>query len=472
MDEKIDLFCAVTETNDREFARHYLSFFHEEVEPAVSAYFENNGQLPSPPPFAFEPSASQSENNTEVPILRPTSSSTSPSSTVPHQPEFARGGSTNASFFSFVLSTIWSSFKGISAFFWSFFQTNYLNSSQLNEQLEQISSTHPNFLSLSLKQGLQEARKQFKLLIVYAHSSSSPDTHAYLRNILTNKDVCDALEKHLCIMQDVRNAPLLFKRLFRFQLYPSLGVCLFDERRPNSAAGEGSVRVLGTIQGPIRPATLIGIIQQLERKAQGIFSAIQSERLSIENARKLRELQDKEFEDSLSADRRKQQNVFPDEPQPQSLLTPSNELDSQLDVRSKTAGEDGGALPHPESGDENEEPPTLRKRIVFVPKSLPEEPSLETEGAVSFGFCFSNGFRTKRNFLADNPVSMLYDYVGQLLHDRPATCGLAEEDTRPAEIPEFVLVRSFPRTVLPSSPTTSVGELNIPSRTLLHVQLE
>eukprot|EP01101_Sappina_pedata_P005401 TRINITY_DN2455_c0_g1_i1.p1 TRINITY_DN2455_c0_g1~~TRINITY_DN2455_c0_g1_i1.p1 ORF type:complete len:436 (+),score=108.83 TRINITY_DN2455_c0_g1_i1:81-1310(+) len=300
----------------------------------------------------------------------------------------------------------------------------------------QYGDIHPKFRVGNLSEAIQLAKTNHKLLLIYLHHSSHELTLPFCLETLCTFAVKEYVDMNYEMWVGEIDSSVEAKTtsLFGTKEYPLFVVMGEDE---------GQFGLIKNIQGKLSLDEFMSpLMRTFDKYGVALREKRQKSLLETERnkeSRRLRDLQEREYMESLEADRLKEfekQNVMVDEDDDLELQA-ALELSKQLESENTT--------PAPEISI-----PIVRKRmedLVAEPEKGPETCQLALR--------LPNGARLNRRFLQTSTIQDVVDYI-EAASDIDA---------------KFSLVMTYPRCVLADMEQTLASAGLFP-QALIHVQLQ
>lgn len=284
---------------------------------------------------------------------------------------------------------------------------------------ERHGTTHPPFFEGGYLQALSAAKDNVCFLVVYLHSESHGHTNRFCRNILADEAFVEAVSDCVFWAGSVtqRDGAAAQSRL-RVSGMPFLAIVA----APSTVGGDIATSSFGTVLG-VRTGVGSGAADWVRRvctRYEGVLEGIRREREERDNARRLRDEQDAEYEAALRADREAEERE-------KEVMEQQKMEEAKLEERERRRE---------------------RKRA-----GLGEEPE-KGAGVASVVMRLPDGRRIGRRFHRDDKTEKVFDWAEVNCVDIEVAC----------------LVTSFPRRRLkyPEDAGLSVGEVGMfPSCMLL-----
>jgi len=323
-----------------------------------------------------------------------------------------------------------SAFSLVSRHFWAALESDDLKSAQnrVLEEFESQYSVHPNFVHGSYHDAVRAARAANKMLFVYLRSAYHDDAPRFERETLCTEQVRDFLAiNFISWMGDVRHQDA-------FQLSDSLRV----ESYPFSAVllPHGSqIVVVHRFLGFVSPDELVARLMSFLDAHSNIVQQ-QTVRTSVQDeARLLREQQDREFQEALERDRQRRRK------EEEKLRQEEQERQEQLLAMQREEEHKKAAQ---RARDQK------RARLPVEPPSGPE--------AVAVAVRLPDGTKIQRRFLSSHTMQSIFDWIesNELIVDGHA-------------IDRYQLVSTHPKRTF-SDPSVDLKSAQLGRQCLLIVQ--
>eukprot|EP00002_Diphylleia_rotans_P040225 TRINITY_DN9492_c0_g1_i1.p1 TRINITY_DN9492_c0_g1~~TRINITY_DN9492_c0_g1_i1.p1 ORF type:complete len:276 (+),score=69.30 TRINITY_DN9492_c0_g1_i1:58-885(+) len=158
----------------------------------------------------------------------------------------------------------------------------------------EFGSTCPLFFSGNFKQAQDQAKRDFKFLLVYLHSSQHANTDQFCRDVLATERVANFFDENfICWGGDIRHTEAYqVSNHLQVTTFPYIAV-MSDHFQPN---------LVESIEGPATPDNLIQTLTTILQEKGSIFVALRHEQEGLEADRRLREEQEALYQESLRYD--------------------------------------------------------------------------------------------------------------------------------------------------------------------------
>lgn len=271
------------------------------------------------------------------------------------------------------------------------------------------------FVVQTYKNAAATATRNSKCLLVYLHSPLHQDTDKFCAEVLGSEAVLACVQRHFVVWGAQLSSAdgVILSEALRVSHYPFLAVL--------STRPDGADVLIDKIQGELDPVV---VAERLSRAAEYVEESLE-ERRRQENIRRedrrLRNEQDREFEESLENDRRKAE---------------AERLEAE-----RLEAEKRRALDEARLAREREEERLLeRQRVVERKRArLGDEPesSSTSKKTARIRIQLPNGVKADRRFIVEeHTVQHLRDWVDVYLEDNQV------------DIEEYALATNYPRRVL------------------------
>ncbi|EGG00805.1 uncharacterized protein MELLADRAFT_92981 [Melampsora larici-populina 98AG31] len=276
----------------------------------------------------------------------------------------------------------------------------------------------PDFLVLGYDEAVRKAKEELKILMVVLVSEEHDDVAEFKRTTLTNDELLKTIRRHNILVWggDVRDRDACqAAQNLEVTTYPSIAFVALQIRQPVlgtgfgvSATRNGSstqpimsmiARLSGSCENGTSPNTINKLITEtIVPRTQGFFQHLRSEKDKRESERRLREEQDRAYEE---AGRRDQERV----------LAKQIELE-QTELKRKEETQKVLLLNEQREKKVLEEEKRSVWRRWASKEVLPQEPDVRiTEGVLKIGFRLGDGRRIVRRFFKDTSLESLYTFV-------------------------------------------------------------
>eukprot|EP00761_Pharyngomonas_kirbyi_P007381 gb/GECH01007391.1/.p1 GENE.gb/GECH01007391.1/~~gb/GECH01007391.1/.p1 ORF type:complete len:360 (+),score=130.41 gb/GECH01007391.1/:1-1080(+) len=244
------------------------------------------------------------------------------------------------------------------------------------------SESHPQFFSGSFKDALAAAKSSYKLLLVYLHAPDHNTTPEFCQNILGSTDIAEYISENFvfwaCSIKDVEGYRLCSD--LEVTTYPFLAVFAPVHSKPT---------FLSRIEGLMSPDRFERRLEEIVENGSPLMIAAKAEDEEQQLRRAQMEEQERAYNEALERDQERERQRQQEE-----------EERRQAELEQQRREEE-----HQRKLKEREEE-IQRKR-----ESLPLEPEASEKGTAKVKFRLPNGTQLERRFLADDKVSILYDFV-------------------------------------------------------------
>jgi len=278
---------------------------------------------------------------------------------------------------------------------------------------------HPRFFVGSYSQAVQQAKREFKLLVIYLHSEQHVDTPTFCRDSLCSRPLTEFIDDNLLFWASNINQSSEGYRVTQIlgvSRFPFIGVI---------RTIENTTALIGKFEGRCLAEDLIQQLAQLIETQSHLLSHARRQEEERARNRLIREEQDVAYQESLAADQEKERKAREEEQRRIELERAIIELEE----RKKTEFE--------------------RKR-----ESLPPEPP-SGEG-VQVLIKLPSGARLNRRFLGVHKFQDVYNFV--------------DVNQNEIEPDSYQLVSNFPRRTF-SERQQTLQEASLGSQALLLVNL-
>lgn len=262
---------------------------------------------------------------------------------------------------------------------------------------------HPSFIQNSFQQAAQQAKREYKFLVVYLHSKNHQDTDHFCRETLGTEVITDFInENFLSWAGDLSNAE-------PFKLSTVLGAAAFPFIAVITNNNIGGMTILDRIEGSPDPDTLMLRLSIVLEHHGPLLMQAKIEHEEREADRRIRDEQDRAFRQSLAEDEEKQRKAIEEE---RKQREEGERIQKEEQLRKRKLEE-------------------KQKRKERLRQSLPPEPEL-SDGVSQLVIRLTDGSRIQRRFKKTDTLGNVFDFV----------------DSSPSEINgEYDLVTNFPRRV-------------------------
>ncbi|CAI5735984.1 unnamed protein product [Peronospora destructor] len=307
----------------------------------------------------------------------------------------------------------------------------------------------PRFEHTSFRDAVSTARTASKFLVVYLHSNIHDDADVFCRKAMCTEQMSTYLNNSDCIVSWAGCAQ--YAEGFGVSL--SLGCATFPFLALLSCVSRG-VNVVEKITANLPANEIIDRLNAaVDRNTQILATARHIHQQRTE-AQILREQQDLEYQESLAADRRREQEVRENAEREEMERLEKEEEERCVEEEARRAEEE-------EIRREQEykaEIETKRVRIADGPKSHVPPPGADYKTVV-IKFHLHNGTRLDHIFYAHDTLKMVRDFIDVEFFDRRIT------------IRNYELATNFPKKVYsPDLVNVTLTDAGLAPRALMYVQ--
>lgn len=299
-------------------------------------------------------------------------------------------------------------------------------------------TTHPTFHEDGYTQTLNHAKQELKFLLVILQSSEHDDTEAFNRTILSSSEFVAFCNKHdfLVWAADIKEPEALqVSSTLAATTYPFMGLIVYQQPSVFGLGGAGPAKMttVERIEGWQPLDHVLRLLSAQYERCNPSIMGLRAERAEREAARRIREMQDAAYAESLKVDREKERRAAEERERVR-----LEEEAAQMEKVERAQWEEA----------------KQRHRVKLL-RALPPEPT-GPNGIARLSFKLLSGERVVRRFRQTEPVENLYIYVDTLPLARspPDTEDIVQDSTSDtltaggkfyAHSYDFVLVAPFPR---------------------------
>ncbi|EFJ40523.1 hypothetical protein VOLCADRAFT_99643 [Volvox carteri f. nagariensis] len=261
---------------------------------------------------------------------------------------------------------------------------------------------HPRWQESGWRVACQQARREFKFLLVYLHSPEHEDTDVFCRTVLTCPDVVNYINaKFVSWGGDVTAADAFVlsqqtqMAVTRFPYVALLSVSPSDVRVQLVASGSGAA-----INDP---QTLLTLLRGAVANFGALLEAQRAEAEVRATARRLVEEQNEEYEASLAADRRREAERAEERRR-------QEEEEQRRQEEERRAREAAAA----EAARQAEAAAAVEQRRQAARAALLPEPPAGSEGSAAIRLRLPDGTNTARCFPRGAALQAVFDFVDSL----------------------------------------------------------
>lgn len=283
------------------------------------------------------------------------------------------------------ISSIWNfGWNFVSSFFPAPTDTEpgALASRFITELERQYGNLHPNFIQGSFLQAAQQAKREFKFLVVYIHSSMHHETASFCSETLCTEVISEFLNENFLIWgANINNAEgYKTSNVLGASSYPFIAVVTHNTI--------GGMTILDRIEGNIQAeALMLRLSIVLENHGPSLLQA-RFENEERETNRRIREEQDDAYNQALREDQERQRRVQEAERKERE----EREAAEREEQQQKRKAEE------------------KQKRKERLRASLPSEPE-SGDGASNLVVRLTDGSRLQRRFRKTDALKVVFDYV-------------------------------------------------------------
>lgn len=299
----------------------------------------------------------------------------------------------------------------------------------------------PQFFEGSFSQALQAARRDLKLLVVYLHSENARYTQAFCTTVLNHALIRSMLDESFVLWGGdiARMESHQVSQMIRARSYPCFCVLL--------PASVDDVRVIGVVTGEVQVDQVVALLTACLEEMESHRAEIVARREQQSEDRALREAQDREYQEAVEADRRREE-------------------ERRREVRAREEAERAAAEERNKAEEEARKLEAERQRL--QEKRREQAISLEAEGGSAtarVALRLPAGQRIQRKFRPDATLADVYAWAGCAAY-------LPENEGKGLEIPaRFILKTSFPSRELTEMERT-IKDLELAGTNILLAEVE
>ncbi|KAJ8612823.1 hypothetical protein CTAYLR_002050 [Chrysophaeum taylorii] len=272
---------------------------------------------------------------------------------------------------------------------------------------------HRAFVPGAYKRAAQTAMRGSKSLLVYIHSPLHQDTDQFCREVFGCREVSTFVQQHFVLWgADISSADgHVLSEALRVTRYPFLALLVC---RPG-----GREEVVDRLQGETDPTIVVARLRATVDHRREQMEALRRQDELRREERRLRHEQDREFEESLEADRRKAE-----------AARLEREREEAEALRARDQAEREARLAEEKRLDAQRSTDRKRARLGDEP------PSGGSSKTARVRVQLPNGAKVDRRFLATHTVQHLRDFIDLYLQDNNLP------------ITDYSLATNYPRRVL------------------------
>lgn len=159
----------------------------------------------------------------------------------------------------------------------------------------------PRFFEGAFAQALQAARRDLKLLVVYLHSEHARYTQSFCTEVLGSEFISDMLNENFVLWGGdiARIESHQVAQMIHVRQYPCFCVLL--------PASPDEIRVIGALNGEVQVDAAVALLTACLEEMESHRSEISARREQHVEDRYLREQQDREYQEALEMDRKREE---------------------------------------------------------------------------------------------------------------------------------------------------------------------
>ncbi|KAI9022241.1 hypothetical protein CLU79DRAFT_178167 [Phycomyces nitens] len=319
---------------------------------------------------------------------------------------------------------------------------------------------HVPFYQGSYTQALVTAQRDLQFALVILFSDEHDDTDSFCRNTLTSEHLIDTLQRmdFLVWVGNVSD-PEAFQvsSVLQATTYPFIAALSFPvpsntSTTNNETTTPQSLNVVDRMEGLTAPEDIVRRLSVVHERHVPVYTRLRAERDRVELERRLRQEQERAYQESLWADQEKERRARAEE---EARL--AEEEEARADAER-----------------EEEEQRTLEEKkdqyLHYLYSRLEPEPRQTKEAPITkIRFKMIDGTTVSRSFRGDAPVEALYQFVA--VYPLIQRHELVIETDRPREykhVYDFTILSNYPRIIYPPSDRLISDEDRLwPSATLM-----
>ncbi|KAG0169788.1 hypothetical protein DFQ28_002643 [Apophysomyces sp. BC1034] len=290
--------------------------------------------------------------------------------------------------------------------------------------------THLDFFQGGYSQALETAKKELRFLLVVLQSDEHDDTDEFCRDTLTSTELIAFLHRHQILVWagNVREAEAFqVSSTLQATAYPFLAIIALQVPSGTATPSTPKMSVVDRIEGLTSSASITRRLDAALERYGPALNRLRMEQDQRDLERRLRQEQDRAYNESLRADQEKERKAREER---EALARAEEEKEQAERERQR----------HQE---------TREQYIRYIRSHLQPEPAADYQGEVTkISFRLANGERVIRKFRGDDPIEALYQFVEvyPLLHSHES----ADNTVIPADYHhkyQFTIISPYPRTV-------------------------
>nr|CCA27208.1 conserved hypothetical protein [Albugo laibachii Nc14] len=317
-------------------------------------------------------------------------------------------------------------------------------SATIKESSSAQASFLPSFEVTSFRDAVSTARSTCKFLLVYLHSPLHDDTRHYVDNVLCTNEFCEFINEQEFLVSWAGDVT----HLEGYSASLSLGATQYPFIAILSCQSRG-VSIVEKFTGNVALKHLLrAMAATIERNHQILNSVRQAEQQRIE-AQELRAQQDREYLESLEADRLRDEELRRLQEE-QIAQQNQEEEERQCAVRQEK-----------EMAEQKQKILDMKRESVRANPAPSSDTTIEggEDRVVMLRFRLHNGTKFERRFLCNDTLQFVRDFLDVELHDRGV------------EITNYELATSYPKRVFGTTEVDlSLKDAGFVPQALIYVQ--
>lgn len=306
---------------------------------------------------------------------------------------------------------------------------------------------HPPFYEGSYSQALNDAKQNYRFLLVVLQSDEHDDTNSFNSQVLSSQELTDYVRQNdiLVWCGNVSEAdPFQVSTTLSATAFPFMALIAYHHPRPigmttGPTTGPGRMSVVERIEGLFSVERVIRILTAQYEKYNPPLVVLRAERAERETGRRIREMQDQAYQESLRVDREKERKA-------------REEKDRMKEEEERKRKEEEDQVEWEEARSRH-----VRSLLAYLPPESQATATAQAQETAHLSFKLLTGERIVRKFKTNEPIEHLYIFIetyglsAPLENDdmKPTTANFPETVTcsgKPyAHRYDFVLVAPFPR---------------------------
>ena len=308
-----------------------------------------------------------------------------------------------------------------------------------NESFYDTADDGLHFLHMSHREALRFAQSETKLLFVYLHSPSHPESELFCAQVIASREVTEYVNQRFVAWGgDVRDVDAYaLAEGVRPSAYPY--VCLL-------ASVSGEVSLVMSCEGFIDTTGLIASFEEALSAQHGSLDQARARNAEAQASRRLREEQDAALAQSLAQDAARAR-----EREAEAAKVATERAQAEAEARAieeERRREEEAELARVEA---------IEARRVMKARRLREEPEDGVEGVSKLAIRLPDGSRAERRFYSTDTISDVYDFVDTL---------------EQLDSSDYSLLTNFPRRTFDRTDSVSLADAGVYPNGALFVQTE